>query len=134
MKSEFAEETAPLRMIAGDTVTIKFVFYRDSNDPISLGSCKDIVWSLAPYGMNGPAIVVKKKSSVGGVGISVPDTEGDEVDGEGLVNNVCYVTLYESDTKALSGKYEYQMVLTDLKDQKFRKVRGTIIISRANED
>ena len=134
MRNEYAEELESLRVIAGDTFTLKYAFYRDTGDPIPLGSCKEILWSLAPYGMNGPAVVTKKLSGPTRNGITVSDTEGEEVEDEGFINNVCYVTIDSADTKRLCGKYESQMTLTDLSDKKYRKVRGTVIISRANED
>lgn len=134
MISEYAEELESVRLIAGDTITLKYAFYRDSGDPIPLGSCKEILWSLSPYGMNGPAVVIKKLSGSVSNGITISDVEGEEVEGEGFINNVCYVTVSTSDTKQLCGKYESQMTLTDLSDKKYRKVRGTVIVSRANED
>jgi hypothetical protein len=97
-----------ISFIAGDTQVFEFTVYDENSSPIDLSS-NTLDWNMAYYGQ--PDVVVLNKTPI-----------------LSATTNVFNVTLDESDTIALSGKFIHQPYIKDYAGNVYRYGQGIITI------
>ena len=104
-----------IELIAGDSkIVLEFQVFYEDGEPLDLQD-DSAKWYLSPIGMRHNPILVKDCTILR--------------DGDAETGYLYYrftVSLDQSDTENLYGKYVHQPVLIDRKGQKFRRAEGYI--------
>ena len=108
--------TVDFDMYAGDSKILRIICVDedDNNSPIDLLNAQDMNFSITNFNGGSDSKLVTK--TISDIGI------------EGLDDNIAVITLMETDTEDLYGKYQYYFQVQDFGGKKFTK-SGLCIIN-----